>query len=445
MTNTFDFKEEWEKAYEVAHYVAPVYKAIADESMRGDLYQGLKLHRTEVGDFIVNDMGTTGTYSPQPWTETDEYLQINYAKEVSVTMKKQDLYMTHLPVAVKRAEKSMNRLFNYIDGLVFQTAQQGAGTVMDQSYLSGSSGDVGVPITVSQANVPNIFFAANNVLIRNNVDYQPTGKWTGQYKIDKTQFVPVAVVDSNVNNYVGLYLGGKVTELGDRVTQNGFIGQFGGFNYFVSNALPWTVNLLLPVAVTTGDSITFMNGVTKNVNGTTGSQALTISFVTSASTAGQITLSGTAATNAARLAAFLSAPYSTNANWTPFVQANLTIMQQMLLNQLSAVQNATTTTTVNIGVFGMGNVPIAASFTSTSNVFQYPAVHCLFGTSRSISLIMPRMAEIDQRPTPAYQVATDFIAWTYFGLKVFADQAPAIIDCPINTTPFTYMANLTTN
>ncbi len=445
MANTFDFKEEWEKAYEVAHYVAPVYKAIADESMRGDLYQGLKLHRTEVGDFIVNDMGTTGTYTPQNWTETDEYLQITYAKEVSVTMKKQDLYMTHLPVAVKRAEKSMNRVFNYIDGLVFQQAQQGAGTVMDNSYLSGLSSDVGVPITVSQGNVPNIFFAANNVLIRNNIDYQPTGKWTGQYKIDKTQFVPVAVVDSNVNNYVGLYLGGKVTELGDRVTQNGFIGQFGGFNYFVSNALPWTVNVLLPVAPTTGDSITFMNGVTKNVNGVTGSQALTISFVTSAATAGQITLSGTAATNATRLAAFLAAPYSTNANWVPFVQSSLTVMQQMLLNQLSASVNGTVNTTVNVNVFGMGNIPIASSFTSSSNAFQYPAVHCIFGTSRSISLVMPRMAEIDQRPTPAYQVATDFIAWTYFGIKVFADQAPAIIDCPINTTPFTYMANLTTN
>lgn len=447
MANTFDFKEEWEKAYEVSHYLAPVYKAIADESMRGDLYQGLKLHRTEVGDFIVNDMGTTGTYTPQPWTETDEFLQINYAKEVSVTMKKQDLYMTHLPVAVKRAEKSMNRLFNYIDGLVFQQAQQNAGTAMDASYLSGQSSDVGVPITISQANIANIFFAANNVLIRNNVDYQPTGKWTGQYKIDKTQFVPVAIVDSNVNNYAGLYLGGKVTELGDRVTQNGFIGQLAGFNYFVSNALPFTVNLLLPVAPTNGDLITFMSGVTKNVNGVVGSQALTFKFVTSATNPGEITLSGTAATNAARLAAAMTSPYvsTISTNFVPFVQANLTIMQQMFLNQLTSVQNATVTTTVNIAVFGMGNIPLAATFVSGSNVFSNPAVHCLFGTSRSISLIMPRMAEIDSRPTPAYQVATDFIAWTYFGMKVFADQAPALIDVPISTTPFTFMANLTTN
>ena len=445
ITNTFDFKEEWEKAYEVAHYVAPVYKAIADESMRGDLFQGLKLHRTEVGDFIVNDMGTTGTYSPQNWTETDEYLQITYAKEVSVTMKKQDLYMTHLPVAVKRAEKTMNRLFNYIDGVVFQQAQQGAGTAMDNSYLSGQSSDIGVPITVSQANIPNIFFSANNILIRNNIDYQPTGKWTGQYKIDKTQFVPVAVVDSNVNNYVGLYLGGKVTELGDRVTQNGFIGQFGGFNYFVSNALPWTVNLLLPVAPTTGDSITFMYNVTKNVNGTTASQALTFTFVTSTSTAGQITLSATPATNATRLAAAINAPYTTTAAYTGFTQSSESIMQQMFLNQTTATVNATVASTVNITTFGMGNIPISSSFVSGSNQFQYPAVHCIFGTSRSISLIMPRMAEIDSRPTPAYQVATDFIAWTYFGIKVFSDQAPALIDCPISTTPFTFMANLTTN
>lgn len=447
MANTFDFKEEWEKAYEVSHYVAPVYKAIADESMRGDLYQGLKLHRTEVGDFIVNDMGTNGTYTPQPWTETDEFLQISYAKEVSVTMKKQDLYMTHLPVAVKRAEKSMNRVFNYVDGLVFQQAQQGAGTAMDASYLSGQSSDVGVPITISQANIPNLFFSANNVLIRNNVDYQPTGKWTGQYKIDKTQFVPVAVIDSNVNNYLGLYLGGKVTELGDRVSQSGHVGQFGGFNVFVSNALPWTTNVLLPVAPTTGDLLTFMSGVTKNVNGVTASQAVTFKFVTSATNPGEITLSATAATNASRLAAAMTSPYvsTISTNYIPFVQTTLSIMQQMFLNQLSSVQNATTTTTVNISVFGMGNIPVSATFVSASNVFQYPAVHCIFGTSRSISLIMPRMAEIDSRPTPAYQVATDFIAWTYFGMKVFADQSPALIDVPISTTPFTFMANLTTN
>lgn len=445
VTNSFDFKEVWETQYEVSHYLAPVYKAIADESQRGDLYEGLKLHRTAVGDFIVNSMGTTGAYSPQNWVETDEFLQINQAFEVSVTLKEQDLYMTHLPNAVKRAEKSMNRLFNWIDGDVFLQAQQNAGTILDNSYLSGLSSDVGVPITVSQANIPNIFFGANSILIKNNVDYQPTGKWTGQYKIDKTQYVPVFVMDANMYLYLGLYLGGKVTELGDRVSQSGHVGQFGGFNCFVSNALPWTAQVQLPVAPTTADSITFMNGVTKNVNGTTGSQSITFSFVTSTATAGQITLSATASVNATRLAAALTAPYTTTATYTAFTQSSLTIMQQQFLSSITATVDGTTNTSVDILLQGMGNIPTAVSFVSSSNLIAKQMTHCIAGTSRSISLVMPRMAQITQRPTPSYNVSTDFICWAYWGRKVFADQSPCLIDVEIDSTPFTNMANTVTN
>lgn len=445
MANTFDFKEVWENQYEISHYLAPVYKAIADESQRGDLYQGKVLHRTAVGDFIVNSMGTTGAYSPQAWTETDETLTINQAFEVSVTLKEQDLFMTHLPNAVKRAEKSMNRLFNWIDADVFNVAYAGAGTILDASSLSGSSGDVGTPITVSQANIPNIFFTAEQVLIANNVDYQPTGKWTGQYKIDKTSTVPVAVISSQMYQFLGLYLGGKVTELGDRVSQSGHVGQFGGFNVFVSNALPWTCQVQLPAAPTTGDTITFMTGVTKTVNGVSGSQATTFKFVTTATNPGEITLSATASTNATRLQAALAAPYTSSANYVPYVQANLTVMQQQMLAGLTAVVDATTNTSVDVTIIGMGNIPVTQSMTSASNVVANPATHCIFGVSRSISLVMPRMAMITQRPTPTYNVSTDFIAWAYWGRKVFADQAPQLIDVPTSTSGFITMPSTVTN
>lgn len=449
MTNTFDFKEVWEAQYEISHYLAPVYKAIADESMRGDLNQGKRLHRTAVGDFIVNSMGTTGAYSPQNWTEGDEYLEITEAREVSVTMKAQDLYMTHLPNAVKRAEKTMNRLFNWIDGDVFKVAQQNAGTAMDQSYLSGQVGDVGVPITISQANVPNVFSLADAVLIRNNVDYTPTGKWTGQYKIDKTMNVPVFIMDSNVYNNLVLYLGGKVTELGDRVSQSGNVGQFMGFNCFVSNALPFTVQLQLPTQPTDGDTVTFLYGVTKTAMNSSGvisatAMAITFTFKTTLGvTAGNVLIGASAVTAAANLAAALSAPYTSTAQLAPFTQTSLATMQQQFFNGVTATVNATTTTSVDIIVQGMGNIPLSATLTAGGNMFANPAVHCIAGVSRSISLVMPRMAEITSRPTPAYTVSTDFIAWTYWGRKVFADQAPCIIDVPISTTPFTSMANTT--
>lgn len=456
VNNTFDFKEVWENQYEISHYLAPVYKSIADESQRGDLYEGKKMHRTAVGDFITNPMGSTGAYSPQNWVETDEFLTIDQAQEVSVTLKEQDLYMTHLPNAVKRAEKTMNRLFNWIDGDVFNIAYQGAGTILDNSYLSGLSSDVGVPVTVSQANVPNIFFGANSILVKNNIDYQPTGKWTGQYKIDKMNYVPVFIMDANTYLYLGLYLGGKVTELGDRVSQSGHVGQFGGFNCFVSNALPWSTLLNLTTNPTDGDTITFMNGVTKNVNGVTGSQAVTFRFKTTPVAAGDLVIASTAALTITNMVAALAAPYTlianaTNTGYFPFVQASETIMQQQFLMSISSTQvtsaqvASASGTYLKVIVQGMGNIPLASSLTATGNGFTLSATHCIAGTSRTISLIMPRMAQITQRPTPAYTVSTDFIAWTYWGRKVFADQSPALIDVMIDSTQFTNMPNMTTN
>ena len=444
--NTFDFLEVWEKQYEISHYVAPVYKAIAEESQKGNLYQGKTFHRTTTGDFIVNDMGADGSYSTQPWVEGDETLQINYAKEVSVQMKKQDLYMTHLPTAVKRAEKLMNRLFNKVDGTVFSKAYQGAGTIIDTSTLTQQTADAGKAITVSQANIPNIFSAADTALIAANIDYEPTGKWTGQYKIDKTMQVPVFVMSSQVYQYLLMYLGGKTTALGDRVSQSGHVGQFMGFNCFVSNALPWSGQILLPVAPTTDDTVTFLTGVTKNVNGTTSSQAITFKFVTSATNPGEITLSATASTNATRLAAAINAPYTSSANYVPFVQSSLTVMQQLFFTNVTATVDGTVNTSVDFIVEGMGNIPVTQSFVSASNIWNSTtlATHCIAGVSRSISIIMPRMAEFDENFVSG-KVARDYIAWTYYGIKVFADQAPGLIDVQIATGGFTTMPNLTTN
>lgn len=452
--NTFDFLEVWEKQYEISHYVAPVYKAIADERQKKNLSVGQKLHRTQSGDFIVNNMDGSGSYATQPWVETDEFLTINIAKEVSVQIKQQDLDQTHLPNVSKRGEKMMNRLFNKIDGLVFQTAYQGAGTVLDASALSGSSGDVGKGISVTQANVPNIFAIAETALIAANVDYQASGKWTGQYKIDKTQQVPVAIMSSQVYSSLLLYLGGKTTELGDRISQSGHVGEFMGFNCFVSNALPWTAQLVIAAAPTTGDTVTFLNGVTKTVNGVTASQAVTFKFVTSTTNPGEITLSATNYTNDLNLAAAINAPYTTvGGTYTAFVQSSLTVMQQMFFTNVSATQVTTGTSTasatgqaVNISIDGMGNVPVAASFVSGSNAWTASSEmqHLIFGVSNSMSLVLPKMARFYENFVSS-KVAKDYVCWLYGGMKVFADQAPGIIDIQVATSGFTTMPTLTTN
>ena len=89
--NQFDFQEIWEKQYEVSHYIAPVYKAIADEHIKGQLSMGQVFHRTLTGDFTVNNLGSDGSYSPQEWYEGDETVTVNIAKEVSVRFEKENI------------------------------------------------------------------------------------------------------------------------------------------------------------------------------------------------------------------------------------------------------------------------------------------------------------------------------------------------------------------
>src|SRR5665213_3484905 len=108
-----------------------------------------------------------------------------------------------------------------------------------------------------------------------------------------------------------------------------------GFNCFVSNALPWTAQMVIAAAPTNGDTVTFLNGVTKTVNGVTASQAITFKFVTSTTNPGEITLSATNYTNDLNLAAAINAPYATTASYTAFVQSSLTVMQQLFFTNVS--------------------------------------------------------------------------------------------------------------
>lgn len=450
--NQFDFQEIWEKQYEVSHYIAPVYKAIADEHIKGQLSMGQVFHRTLTGDFTVNNLGSDGSYSPQEWYEGDETVTVNIAKEVSVRLEKENIYKTHLPLLAKKSEKSMNALFRKIDGLVFKTAQQNAGQTLDLSALTGQANNVGQGITVTNANIPNIFTIAETMLIASNMDYEPTGNWTGQFKIDKSRYVPVAVISSQVYSSLLLYLGGKTTELGDRVSiegkiMSGNVGKFMGFNVFVSNALPWTGQLQLPVAVTNGDTVTFLYGVSKNIEGTVSSQAITFKFVTSATNPGEITLSGTASVNASRLVAAINSPYvsTISTNFIPLAVPS-SVFGQVFLSNIVASVDGTTNTSVDIIVDGMGNIPVSQTMTSVSNTWLATSLqtHCIMGVSRTVALVMPRMAEIYENPVSG-KVARDYVAWCYFGLEVFSDQAPGIIDVQVATVGYTTMPNITSN
>lgn len=448
--NVNDFKQTWENIYQITHYKTPVYKAIADESIKKSLEKGQVYHRTYDTDFVVEDMGGDGGYNNQNWTDSDETITINYVKDVSFYIKKLDKFQAQLPLQAKKARKAMNNLFLQLDGDVLGVAYQGAGSVEDDGSLGGTAGN---GINLSVGNIQAVFSAAEMLLRLANVIYEPTAQFSGDFRLDREKQMPVAVVSAQLYNVLLQFLGGKTTELGDNVSNSGYIGKYFGFNIFVSNNLPWTGSLVLTTNPTNGDTFTLLSGITNKIGGVNTSQALTFTFKTTPVNAGDLQIGTSAATTLANVLVALNNPYSaipitTTTGYIPLVASSLTTTQQKMFGGTS-VPNLTATssgTTLLLQINGQGNVPVSQSMTAPGNIWTLAKQiqHNIFGVNRSISVVIqygPYLEIVQSNPAPGSnnsgRIGWDFVTWFTYGIKVFNDQTPMLVDVQIRTDSFT--------
>jgi hypothetical protein len=446
--NTNNFKETWENEYQLTHYKAPAYKAIADESLKPMLEKGQKLHRTYDTDFVVENMGGDGGYNNQAWTDSDEYIIINYVKDVSFYIKKLDKFQANLPLQIRKARKAMNGLWLQVDADVLGAAYLGAGSVVDDGSIGGTAGN---GIALSTTNIITVFAASETALRLANVIYDPTASFSGDFKLDRQVNMPVAIVSPQLFSILLQYLGGKTTQLGDNVSNSGFVGKYFGFNLFVSNNLPWTGQLVLATNPTAGDTFTLLSGVSNKIGGSTVNQAITFTFRATPSVAGDVVIGSTATTTVANLVAALSAPYITIANtantgYVAYVQSTLTTTQQKFLNNLTAAVNGSVATTLNIQVNGVGNVPVGKSMTASGNIWTTTAQvqHNIFGVNKSIMVVIqygPELEILQSNPASGSsnsgRVGWDFVTWFTYGIKVFNDQVPMLVDAQVRTDTYT--------
>ncbi len=438
--NTNVFKQTWSDIYQVAHYKVPSYKAIADESIRSSLTKGQIYHRDYDTDFIVNTMGADGSYVNQAWTDTDETLTVNYEKETSFFIKDLDAFQANLPLQTRKATKAMNAIFLRIDADVLSLAYQGAGTTVDDGSIGGTTGN---GITVSTGNIQSIFAGAELALRLQNVIYNPAATFDGKFKKDSVESIPTALISAQMYSTLQQYLGGKVTQLGDEVSHSGFVGKYFGFNLFVTNNLAWTGSLALATNPTDGDTITFLSGVTQQGV----SQALTFTFKDTLAAPGQVHICGSAAATVTNLVAALSAPYTSiaeaaNTGYQAYSQSALTVTQQKLFIG-STFTDATTSMTALIT--GQGNVPVAVSMIVAGNLWTAAkhVQHNILGVNKSISVVIQKTPKLDilqASPTSTSfsgRVGSDFVTWCAYGIKVFRDQSPMLVDVQVRTDGFT--------
>ena len=440
--NTQTLKQVWFDYYQTSHYKQPVFRALAEEKMlTGKLKKGDTIHWSYMSDFYVENMGANGSYNDQAQVDTDETLVINFVKDTAFYEFEKDLEQAHYSVKSEYARKAMNKIFLQIDADVLVAAYQGASTVIDNGMVSGGANS-GVPVTVTSGNVFTLFSQALMQLQLNNVVYDPNLTFTKEVKLEKVAGMPVAIISPQVYNALLLYLGGKTTVLGDRVSVSGHAGAFMMFNIFVSNQLPSSVALTLSTQPSNGDTFT--------VNG------LTFTFVTSiGSTAGNILIGGSAAAAQTNLIAAFAAPFTTTA--TCVAQVNNVTNQQKLANLVCSafatnlatiyqggISNLVITLGQNTGGASwggsiLGTTQIGGVTSGTVTVIQ----HNIFGVSRSVGLCLQGTPNLYINPVSG-AVGKDYVTWCYYGIKVFTYMKPQLIDVQVNATSFT-QPSLVTN
>lgn len=421
--NTMTFKTVFSAEYQKSHYREPVYQILADTRLESSLTKGQTIARSYASDVTVNDMGADGSYSTQAITDTQETLVINKEKESSFYVKDLDVLQAHLDVKMKYGRKIANALINQIDGDVLLAAYQGAGTTLDDGDFAGTDGN---GFTVTESNVARVFTTAMQKLRLNNVVYNRRFQGGTKMKLEVPEGMPIAVISPEILTYIELYLGGKDTLLGDQVSRNGYAGYFMGFELFVSNALAWTGSLALATNPTADDTVT-VNGVT-------------FTFKATPANPGEIDIGADADATRILLQNAINGSSTGQNSATGYYEVSAA--NRRLLKNITATDNASPNTLTLVSS-GWGTVVVSETLTAAADVWTTTKqqLHCLFALSKSVSLVIQKEPGLTERYADG-KIGSNFIAWTAYGIKVFTDQAPQVVELAVNSSAFTSAAKL---
>ena len=415
MVNSVSLQQIWLHYYQLYHLKQPVFRMIADEKLGDNLQKGDTINFRQLPDFYYSTIGTDGTYTAQGYTEVNETLVVNYYRGVPQRLVQKDLEQQDTAMKVEYAQLAMNRLFIGMDADVLTVAYQGAFYILDSSYVGGTAG---VPIALnSPALIPQLFVAANQILQLANVVYDPNLSFSKDVKLKVPKGMLVAIISPQVFSQLLLYIGGKTTVLGDKVTVSGHQGAFMGFNLYLSNNLPSSTVLTMGATPSDGDTFT-LNG-------------LVFTFKTSlGSTAGNIAIGGSAGAALTNLQALLQAPFTTTA--TGVAQTD-TPANRLALYGITSSAVTSPTTIVQAGIT---MALTAVTFASGSNSFGTVIQHQIFGVSNSVALALQGKPRLDINYV-SNALAKDYVTNAYFGLKVFKTMSKQLIDVQIDSTGFT--------
>jgi len=444
MANTIPLKTVYAAEFQRTHFKKAVFPLFADMRFESVLTSGSTLDWAYDDDAVADSLSTGDGYTIGDKTITSETLTVDqkpsHAFRIQNTQKIQD----HRPTQQKWARKSMNVIFQKIDGDILKDLRDGATTTLDNSYFGGNAGD---PITVTSSNAASIFTTAQAILTNNNVIYDENKAFANDVVLDGGERFPCAAIPAELRAQLLLQSGFKSTDYADSVMKSGYMGPMFGFNAICSTSLPFSFRLTETSTPVNGKKLVLGGTISATTTIGTANAAVAINWVTTiGSTAGNVLAVTNATTSITNLVALLNDPYgTTTASKVTFVRANLSTSQKRILDNVSAVDNLDGSCVITIK--GYGTRPVATD--ETTGTIDRQTVHAIFGVSKSIAVVMQKTPELMESAGElittgelAGYVGKHFLAFALYGKKVFKTHGPQIINVKIDASLFSAPASI---
>ncbi len=434
ITNTQTYKSIFKDVYQMAWYQDAIYPALAYEKFYNKLEKGQTIKWTYTTDPRVRSLDTDGGFSTKGRTNADDTLTIDTFPSVSDRVPFPEEALDHRNTYKKWAEDQAASYLWKMDADVLGAAYAAAASTLTGSDI-GSSG----ALQPTESNISQIFTGAFTKLALQGVlkrGFSNTKRYTNDRKQDYGSRMPIAIVSPELYaKGLGVY-SLKNTSTGDDILRSSYLGYILGFNTFISNFLPFSVNYVVTAGnATNGDTFVLLYGMTDPETGV--SEALTFTLVTGTpSNAGEIKIGNTATDTATNIKNSLNAPFtSVSGTYYAFTADSLSSLQENLLRFTSASSSGAT---VTIKILGHGRVPYTDTAAAEGFLDTSAVVHNIFGTSQAVALAETYLPKSVVTPDNGVisvagggYVAKDILTYGVYGKKVFHYQKRMIVDVQV--------------
>lgn len=384
-----DYKPQFDNAYQEVFQKTLVAKDIMNTRFESVLKYGASVARVafDISSVLVRTVTRGSASTIDSVTDTAETLTINLEKEAAFHISDGEATQTGPlnPGTVIGKQVGIKVAID-LDARCFAEVLNASYSFDNGDLTTGASS--GTPITLSATTVPQMTTRLGAKLRNKNNQEVMTNM--------------ALVVDSYAASDISQFIISKNIDIAGATFKNGYVGDVGSAQMYISENLSSTSVLSIATAPTNLDTVTI--------------QGVVFTFVSSiGSTPGNV-LIGSADASRLNLATLINTPGTTTANGVALSAAN-----QLIMANYVAVDDAAANTLTLSGT-GTGRTLVSETFTDATDTWTLNYLNCYYGKKGAIDLVIQDMKPVDMRVT-ADRRGTNIFASYLAGIKTFADGA----------------------